>query len=85
MQYWRARRTRGTVPVFYFPHGIVSGAIKKTVGSGHPIIASYCFGPQMYEVVTPAKAGVQEVNQGRYWIPAFAGMTAVSYFIGPNQ
>jgi len=29
----------------------------------------------MYEAVTPAKAGVQEMNRRRYWIPAFAGMT----------
>lgn len=25
--------------------------------------------------VIPAKAGIQEVNHRRYWIPAFAGMT----------
>ena len=55
----------------------------------------------MYEVVpqedflrgvTPAKVtegnaepGVQEVNPRQHWIPAFAGMTEVSYFIGPKQ
>jgi hypothetical protein len=28
------------------------------------------------EVVTPAKAGVQVLaERGKYWIPAFAGMT----------
>jgi len=32
----------------------------------------------MREVVTPAKAGVQEVNLRPYWIPAFAGMTWLS-------
>ena len=40
---------------------------------------------EMYEVVTPAKAGVQDANLHRYWIPAFAGMTGISYFIVPNQ
>jgi len=39
----------------------------------------------MYEVVTPAKAGVQEANPHQHWIPAFAGMTAVSDLIGPQQ
>ena len=46
----------------------------------------------MYEVVTPAKAGVQAANSRWHWIPGsafplvtFAGMTAVSYFIGPEQ
>jgi len=46
----------------------------------------------MYEVVTPAKVtvgnaepGVQDVNPRQHWIPAFAGMTKVSYFIGPEQ
>jgi len=39
----------------------------------------------MYKLVTPAKAGVQEVEPRQHWIPAFAGMTAVSYFIGPEQ
>jgi len=39
----------------------------------------------MYEVVTPAKAGVQEENSRQHWIPAFAGMTGISYFIGPEQ
>ena len=37
----------------------------------------------MYEVVTPAKAGVQVANPGRYLIPAFAGMTETLDFIGP--
>ena len=36
----------------------------------------YCSGTQLHEeVVTPAKAGVQEENLSCYWIPAFAGMT----------
>ncbi len=39
----------------------------------------------MYEVVTPEKAGVQEENPCQHWIPAFAGMTEISYFIGPEQ
>jgi hypothetical protein len=39
----------------------------------------------MYEVVTPAKAGVQEANQRANWIPAFAGMTAISDFIGSEH
>jgi hypothetical protein len=39
----------------------------------------------MYEVVTPAKAGVQEMNRRRYWIPAFAGMTEVSDLMVPDQ
>ena len=39
----------------------------------------------MYEVVTPAKAGVQEMNLRSYWIPAFAGMTELSDFIVPDQ
>jgi hypothetical protein len=48
----------------------------------------------MYEVVpqedflrgvTPAKAGVQKVSPRQHWIPAFAGMTKVSYFIGSKQ
>jgi len=39
----------------------------------------------MYEVVTPAKAGVQEASPHQHWIPAFAGMTAVSDLIGPQQ
>ncbi len=38
----------------------------------------------MHEVVTLAKAGVQEENPRQHWIPAFAGMTAVSYFIEPE-
>jgi hypothetical protein len=42
-------------------------------------------GPKMYEFVTPANAGVQEVNHGRYWIPAFAGMTETLDFIGLDQ
>jgi hypothetical protein len=44
----------------------------------------------MYEVVAPAKAGVQEMNHRRYWrcipcgqIPAFAGMTGISDLIVP--
>ena len=39
----------------------------------------------MYEFVTPANAGVQPAVTLRYWIPAFAGMTATFYFIGPEQ
>ncbi len=46
----------------------------------------------MFEFVTPAKAtegsaepGVQETNLRRYWIPAFAGMTASFYFLSPDQ
>ena len=39
----------------------------------------------MPEVVTPAKAGVQEANLVRFWIPASAGMTASSYFSFPDQ
>jgi len=39
----------------------------------------------MYEVVAPAKAGVQGVNPSQHWIPAFAGMTPISYFIGLKQ
>jgi hypothetical protein len=38
----------------------------------------------MYEFVTPAEAGIQEVNPLRCWIPAFAGMTEISNFIGLN-
>ena len=39
----------------------------------------------MYELVNPAKAGVQQVNPCQHWMPAFAGMTEISYFIGPEQ
>jgi hypothetical protein len=39
----------------------------------------------MYEFVTPAEAGVQSAVALRYWIPAFAGMTATFYSIGPKQ
>jgi len=39
----------------------------------------------MFEFVTPAKAGVQSAIDLRYWIPAFAGMTATFYFIVPKQ
>ena len=39
----------------------------------------------MYEFVTPAEAGVQSTVALRYWIPAFAGMTATFYFTGPEQ
>ena len=46
--------------------------------------------PRCLRGVTPSKAGVQEVNPRQHWIPgsalppvAFAGMTEVSYFIGP--
>ena len=39
----------------------------------------------MYKAVTPAKAGVQEVNFRSNWIPAFAGMTDVSHFIWSEQ
>jgi len=46
---------------------------------------SYCSGQQMFEFVTPAKAGVQKANPGQHWIPAFAGMTEISDFIVPDQ
>jgi hypothetical protein len=39
----------------------------------------------MSEVVTPAKAGVQEMVLHRYWIPAFTGMTGFSDLIVPGQ
>ena len=39
----------------------------------------------MYEVVTPAKAGVQKIDPSQYWILAFAGMTVVSDFIEQDQ
>ncbi len=39
----------------------------------------------MFELVTPAKAGAHSAIALRYWIPAFAGMTATFYFIGPKQ
>ena len=39
----------------------------------------------MYELVTPAKAGVHSAIALRHWIPAFAGMTATFYFIGRKQ
>jgi hypothetical protein len=39
----------------------------------------------MFEFVTPAQAGVQLLWLRRHWIPAFAGMTVVPYFIGPEQ
>ena len=55
----------------------------------------------MYKIVTPANAGVQEENPRQCWIlgfapqgyflrgtfpsVTFAGMTAVSYFIVPEQ
>jgi hypothetical protein len=39
----------------------------------------------MYEFVTPAKAGIQVLKPCQYWIPAFAGMTAVSYLAGPER
>lgn len=39
----------------------------------------------MFEFVTPADAGVQSAIALRYWIPAFAGMTATFYFIGSEQ
>jgi len=45
----------------------------------------YCSGQQMFEFVTPAKAGVQKANPGQHWIPAFAGMTVISDFIVPGQ
>ena len=45
-----------------------------------------------YEIVTPAKVtegnaqpGVQEMYQRSHWIPAFAGMTEISYFCVPQQ
>jgi hypothetical protein len=39
----------------------------------------------MFEVVTPAEAGVQLVGPQKHWIPAFAGMTAISNSTWPNQ
>jgi len=46
----------------------------------------------MFEFVTPAKAGVQVRSLCVDWIPgaalpsfAFAGMTASSYFLSPDQ
>jgi len=46
----------------------------------------------MYELVTLAKAGVQEMNLRRYWlcipcgqIPAFARKTDFSGFVVPDQ
>ena len=53
----------------------------------------------MYELVTPAKATEGSAEPGVHWaialrhwrctpfgrIPAFAGMTATFYFIGPEQ
>ena len=39
----------------------------------------------MREVVTPAKAGVQEVNLRPYWIPAFAGMTGMLGLVVPDK
>ena len=46
----------------------------------------------MDEVVTPTKAGVQELNPRLHWIPGaafpsvtFADMTEILYFIGLAQ
>jgi len=39
----------------------------------------------MFELVTPAKAGVQSAIALRHWILAFAGMTVTIYFIAPEQ
>ena len=39
----------------------------------------------MYEIVPPGESRVQEVNPCQHWIPAFAGMTEISYFIEPEQ
>jgi hypothetical protein len=39
----------------------------------------------MFEAVTPAKAGVQVGSMQNHWIPAFAGMTAISDFTWPGQ
>ncbi|MEO8411962.1 MAG: hypothetical protein ABI478_15460, partial [Propionivibrio sp.] len=45
-------------------------------------VARFCsFGEIMFELVTPAKAGVQDAHDSRWWIPAFAGMTEDSNFI----
>jgi len=41
--------------------------------------------PNISEVVTPAKVGIQDVNTHQHWIPAFAGMTQTSGFSGPNH
>ena len=43
------------------------------------------FGALGFGFVTPAKAGVQWAVALRHWIPAFAGMTAACYIIGPKQ
>jgi len=55
-------------------------------------VVPYWFGEIMFELVTPAKAGVQARNLCVYWIPgsalpsvAFAGMTVSSYFLSPDQ
>ena len=39
----------------------------------------------MHELVTPAKAGVQEFMASQHWIPAFADMTSELYFVVPDQ
>jgi len=39
----------------------------------------------MYELVTPAQAGVQTFSTHQHWIPAFAGMTAGLYLFVPHQ
>jgi hypothetical protein len=31
----------------------------------------------MSELVAPAKAGVQKLRAGQFWIPAFAGITTL--------
>ncbi len=39
----------------------------------------------MYELVTPANAGVQSAVALRHWMPASAGMTVTFCFIGPEE
>jgi hypothetical protein len=39
----------------------------------------------MFELVTPARAGVQLWRQPKNWISAFAGMTGTSNFTWPDQ
>ena len=54
----------------------------------------YCGGQQVYEVVTPVKAGAKELSYGRNWIPApqdhfllWKGgkMVAAAYLSGSEQ
>ncbi len=61
-------------------------------GSNQALDRPFIDGPMKYEIVAPANAGVQDVKPRQHWIPGsafppvtFAGMTVVSYFVGPNQ